>query len=124
MEGGDDVQKRTNINLNHEWTPTSSILALLRTDLDYQKTRNGAINYKGDMVRTGDWRTGYQYHNGFKAAEDERNMDTKYKRLSFRLDSQPFSLWKGEHRLSFKTFASRRDFENVMMIWLLIRQEI
>ncbi|WP_304675041.1 TonB-dependent hemoglobin/transferrin/lactoferrin family receptor [Neisseria bergeri] len=109
----DDIQKRTNINLNHEWTPDSSILALLRTDLDYQKTRNGAINYKGDMVRTGDWRTGYQYHNGFMADRDERNMDTKYKRLSFRLDSQPFSLWKGEHRLSFKTFASRRDFENV-----------
>jgi tonB-dependent hemoglobin receptor len=40
-------------------------------------------------------------------------MDTKYKRITFRLDSQPFSLWKGEHRLSFKTFASRRDFENV-----------
>lgn len=109
----DDIQKRTNINLNHEWTPASSVLALLRTDLDYQKTRNGAINYKGDMVRTGDWRTGYQYHNGFMADRDERNMDTKYKRLSFRLDSQPFSLWKGEHRLSFKTFASRRDFENV-----------
>lgn len=109
----DDVQKRTNINLNHEWTPASSVLALLRTDLDYQKTRNGAINYKGDMVRTGDWRTGYQYHNGFMADRDERNMDTKYKRLSFRLDSQPFSLWQGEHRLSFKTFASRRDFENV-----------
>ncbi|HEZ0938276.1 TPA: TonB-dependent hemoglobin/transferrin/lactoferrin family receptor [Neisseria meningitidis] len=109
----DDIQKRTNINLNHEWTPASSVLSLLRTDLDYQKTRNGAINYKGDMVRTGDWRTGYQYHNGFMADRDERNMDTKYKRLSFRLDSQPFSLWKGEHRLSFKTFASRRDFENV-----------
>lgn len=109
----DDVQKRSNINLNHEWTPDSSILSLLRTDLDYQKTRNGAINYKGDMVRTGDWRTGYQYHNGFMADRDERNMDTKYKRITFRLDSQPFSLWKGEHRLSFKTFASRRDFENV-----------
>lgn len=109
----DDVQKRTNINLNHEWTPASSVLSLLRTDLDYQKTRNGAINYKGDMVRTGDWRTGYQYHNGFMADRDERNMDTKYKRITFRLDSRPFSLWAGEHRLSFKTFASRRDFENV-----------
>lgn len=109
----DDIQKRTNINLSHEWTPASSVLSLLRTDLDYQKTRNGAINYKGDMVRTGDWRTGYQYHNGFMADRDERNMDTKYKRLSFRLDSRPFSLWNGEHRLSFKTFASRRDFENV-----------
>lgn len=110
----DDVQKRTNINLNHEWTPASSVLALLRTDLDYQKTRNGAINYKGDMVRgIGNWDTGFQYHNGFMADRDERNMDTKYKRITFRLDSQPFSLWKGEHRLSFKTFASRRDFENV-----------
>lgn len=109
----DDIQKRTNINLNHEWTPASSVLSLLRTDLDYQETRNGAINYKGDMVRTGDWRTGYQYHNGFMADRDERNMDTKYKRITFRLDSQPFSLWAGEHRLSFKTFASRRDFENV-----------
>lgn len=109
----DDIQKRTNINLSHEWTPASSVLSLLRTDLDYQKTRNGAINYKGDMVRTGDWRTGYQYHNGFMADRDERNMDTKYKRITFRLDSQPFSLWAGEHRLSFKTFASRRDFENV-----------
>lgn len=109
----DDIQKRTNINLSHEWTPASSVLSLLRTDLDYQKTRNGAINYKGDMVRTGDWRTGYQYHNGFMADRDERNMDTKYKRITFRLDSQPLSLWKGEHRLSFKTFASRRDFENV-----------
>ena len=108
----DDVQKRTNINLNHEWTPASSVLALLRTDLDYQKTRNGAINYKGDMV-LGNWDTGFQYHNGFMAGRDERNMDTKYKRITFRLDSQPFSLWKSEHRLSFKTFASRRDFENV-----------
>nr|WP_311459487.1 TonB-dependent hemoglobin/transferrin/lactoferrin family receptor [uncultured Neisseria sp.] len=99
----DDVQKRINVNLNHEWTPDSSILSLLRTDLDYQKTRNGAINYKGDIESTGNW----------MSDRDERNMDTKYKRLSFRLDSQPFSLWKGEHRFSFKTFASRRDFENV-----------
>ena len=39
-------------------------------------------------------------------------MDTRFKRITLRLDSQPLQLG-GQHRLSFKTFASRRDFENL-----------
>ncbi|MFP5075210.1 TonB-dependent hemoglobin/transferrin/lactoferrin family receptor [Neisseria sp. WLZKY-1] len=109
----DDVQKRKNVNLSHEWTPDAGRIALVKTDLDYQKTRNGAINYKGDMNREGDWRSGYTYTKGFLADRDERNMDTRYKRFSLRIDSQSLSLFNTKHRLSFKTFISRRDFENV-----------
>ena len=41
-----------------------------------------------------------------------RSMDTTFKRITLRLDSQPLQLG-GQHRLSFKAFASRRDFENL-----------
>lgn len=39
-------------------------------------------------------------------------MDTRFKRFTLRMDSQPLQLG-GQHRLSFKTFASRREFENL-----------
>ncbi|ENS8995553.1 TonB-dependent receptor [Neisseria gonorrhoeae] len=41
-----------------------------------------------------------------------RSMDTRFKRFTLRMDSQPLQLG-GQHRLSFKTFASRREFENL-----------
>ena len=41
-----------------------------------------------------------------------RSMDTTFKRITLRMDSQPLQMG-GQHRLSFKTFASQREFENL-----------
>ncbi|WP_439294126.1 TonB-dependent hemoglobin/transferrin/lactoferrin family receptor [Lonepinella sp. BR2882] len=109
----DDYQKRINTNLFYEWKPTkNTLISLLRADFDYQKTENGATNYKGDYDRTGDWRNGYDYTKGKPFNVDDRNMETKYKRFSLRLDSQPFQLG-GDHLLSFKSYIAQRDFENI-----------
>ena len=111
----DDTQKRLNTNLYYQWTPKSSWLSLLQTDFDYQKTENGAINYKGnrDVIIGGNWRTGYIYQDKSPVVNlDNRNNQTKYKRFTLRLDSQPFQ-FLGNHQLSFKAFTARRDFENI-----------
>ncbi len=42
----------------------------------------------------------------------DRRIDSEYKRLTLRLDSQPLQ-WGGAHILSFKTFIGRRDFETI-----------
>ena len=100
----DDKHRRFNGNLHYEWMPDSEWLALLRADADYQKTGLDAVNYKG----TRNWSTQVPELDEIY----DRRINSAYKRLSLRLDSQPLR-WGGEHILSFKTFLSRRDFETV-----------
>ena len=107
----DDVNKRRNANLFYEWTPDSNWLSLLKADIDYQKTKVAAVNYKGSFPM--DYSTWTRNYNQKDLDEIyNRSMDTRFKRITLRLDSQPLQLG-GQHRLSFKTFASRRDFENL-----------
>ena len=107
----DDVNRRRNANLFYEWTPQSGWLSLVKADIDYQRTKVSAINYKGLFpTNYTTWETEY----GKKEVGEiyNRSMDTRFKRITLRLDSQPIQLG-GQHRLSFKAFASRRDFENL-----------
>ena len=107
----DDVNKRRNANLFYEWTPDSNWLSLLKADFDYQKTKVAAVNNKGSFPM--DYSTWTRNYNQKDLDEIyHRSMDTRFKRFTLRLDSQPLQLG-GQHRLSFKTFASRRDFENL-----------
>ena len=107
----DDVNKRRNANLFYEWTPDSNWLSLLKADFDYQKTKVAAVNNKGSFPM--DYPTWTRNYNQKDLDEIyNRSMDTRFKRITLRLDSQPLQLG-GQHRLSFKAFASRRDFENL-----------
>ncbi|HEZ5564416.1 TPA: TonB-dependent hemoglobin/transferrin/lactoferrin family receptor [Neisseria meningitidis] len=108
----DDVNRRRNANLFYEWTPDSNWLSSLKADFDYQKTKVAAINYKGLFpTNYTTWET--EYHKKEVGEIYNRSMDTRFKRFTLRLDSHPLQLGGGRHRLSFKTFASRRDFENL-----------
>ena len=107
----DDVNRRRNANLFYEWTPDSNWLSLLKADFDYQKTKVAAVNNKGSFPM--DYSTWTRNYNQKDLDEIyNRSMDTRFKRITLRLDSQPLQLG-GQHRLSFKTFASQRDFENL-----------
>ncbi|HEZ5487125.1 TPA: TonB-dependent hemoglobin/transferrin/lactoferrin family receptor [Neisseria meningitidis] len=109
----DDVNRRRNANLFYEWMPDSNWLSSLKADFDYQKTKVAAINYKGLFpTNYTTWET--EYHKKEVGEIYNRSMDTRFKRFTLRLDSHPLQLGGGgRHRLSFKTFASRRDFENL-----------
>lgn len=110
----DDTQKRFNGNLYYEWAPESKVISSVRTDLDYQKIENGAINYKGSYDRVGgSWREGYIYAKGALYNVDNRNLITKYKRASLRIDSNPFELFSSEHRLTLNGYLASRRFENI-----------
>ena len=107
----DDVNRRRNANLFYEWTPQSGWLSLVKADIDYQRTKVSAVNYKGLFpTNYTTWET--EYDKKEVGEIYNRSMDTRFKRFTLRLDSQPLQLG-GQHRLSFKTFASRRDFENL-----------
>ncbi len=107
----DDVNRRRNANLFYEWTPDSNWLSLLKADFDYQKTKVAAVNNKGSFPM--DYSTWTRNYNQKDLDEIyNRSMDTTFKRITLRMDSQPLQLG-GQHRLSFKTFASQRDFENL-----------
>lgn len=110
----DDLQKRLNVNAFYEWTPEKNpILGKARADLDYQKTENGAVNYKGTYDRVGgDWRTGYDYAKGALFNDDYRNMITTYQRASLLFEGQPFHLG-GDHLLTLRSYVAQREFENV-----------
>lgn len=107
----DDVNKRRNANLFYEWTPDSRAISLLKADFDYQKTKMAAVNHKGSYPM--DYSTWTRNWNQKDLDEIlNRSMDTRFKRLTLRLDSQPFRLG-GQHRLSFKAFGSQRNFETL-----------
>lgn len=107
----DDVNRRRNANLFYEWTPDSNWLSLLKADFDYQKTKVAAVNHKGSFPM--DYSTWTRNYNQKDLDEIyNRSMDTTFKRITLRMDSQPLQMG-GQHRLSFKTFASQREFENL-----------
>lgn len=107
----DDVNRRRNANLFYEWTPDSNWLSLLKADFDYQKTKVAAVNNKGSFPM--DYSTWTRNYNQKDLDEIyNRSMDTTFKRITLRMDSQPLQMG-GQHRLSFKTFASQREFENL-----------
>ena len=107
----DDVNRRRNANLFYEWTPDSNWLSLLKADFDYQKTKVAAVNNKGSFPM--DYSTWTRNYNQKDLDEIyNRSMDTTFKRITLRMDSQPLQIG-GQHRLSFKTFASQREFENL-----------
>lgn len=107
----DDVNRRRNANLFYEWTPDSNWLSLLKADFDYQKTKVAAVNYKGSFpMNYSTWTRNYNQKDLDEIYN--RSMDTTFKRITLRMDSQPLQLG-GQHRLSFKTFASQREFENL-----------
>lgn len=108
----DDVNRRRNANLFYEWMPDSNWLSSLKADFDYQKTKVAAVNNKGSFPM--DYSTWTRNYNQKDLDEIyNRSMDTRFKRFTLRLDSHPLQLGGGRHRLSFKTFVSRRDFENL-----------
>lgn len=111
----DDVNRRRNANLFYEWTPDSYAISLVKADFDYQKTKVASVNYKGSFPedRTQD---PYTYFWNQKDLDEiyNRSMNTRFKRISLRLDSQPFKL-VGQHRLSFKIFGSSRDFDSLSL---------
>ncbi len=107
----DDVNKRRNANVFYEWTPDSRAVSLVKADFDYQKTKMAAVNHKGSFPM--DYSTWTRNWNQKDLDEIlNRSMDTRFKRLTLRVDSQPFNL-AGQHRLSFKAFGSQRDFETL-----------
>ncbi|WP_118856540.1 TonB-dependent hemoglobin/transferrin/lactoferrin family receptor [Haemophilus haemolyticus] len=109
----DDYERRFNGNIFYEWKADKNpIIGLVRTDLDYQKIENGAINYKGTYDAHGGWRD-RTYTKGALQNVDNRNMKTEYKRATLRVDSQPFSFIGGDHVLSFRTYVAQRDFKNI-----------
>lgn len=109
----DDYEKRFNSNLFYEWKlEKNPFIGLIRTDFDYQRIENGAINYKGKYDSHGSY-PNYTYTKGYLQNLDNRNMKTEYKRATLRVDSQPFSLFGGEHLLSFRTYVAQRDFKNI-----------
>ena len=97
----DDVNRRRNANLFYEWTPQSGWLSLVKADIDYQRTKVSAVNYKGLFpTNYTTWET--EYDKKEVGEIYNRSMDTRFKRFTLRLDSQPLQLG-GQHRLSFKT---------------------
>lgn len=110
-----DYTKRRNFNAYYEYTPDSEALALLRIDADYQKTLVGALNHKGNYPTdwsSPDWPKPYQWDNPELDNVYQRDMRTRFKRLSLRADSQPLQ-WGGEHTLSLRSFIGEREFENL-----------
>ena len=105
----DDRAKRDTINIFYEYMPDSKIIALVKTDLDYQKTETSAINDEG--LRSKD--DGGPFYKDVKTPNDRniRIFNTKFKRINFRIDSQPLTLRNTTHTLSFKTSFSEREFD-------------
>lgn len=101
----DDQHRRLNHNIFYEYTPDSPYLALIKVDYDRQNTHIAAVNYKGSE----DWLTK-------KPVLDEvanRQMKTRFDRLSIRADSQPLASAFGEHQLTVRSDISERKFENI-----------
>jgi tonB-dependent hemoglobin/transferrin/lactoferrin receptor family protein len=106
----DDYQKIDTINTNYQYIPNSGPIALIRADVDYQKTKLGSINYKGDYVSSD------SIDKKSVDKIDNRQTPATYKRFSLRIDSQPINLL-GDHRFSLQTYMSKRHFENVNDDW-------
>ena len=110
----DDQQKLDSINTFYEFIPDNSQwLDKARLDLDFQKVESGAINYKGNYDRHGNWIDGYSYTKGMMTERDYRLNKSKYKRVSGELHFMPFDLGTTNHTVFTKVSLSERDFKNV-----------
>lgn len=105
----DDRAKRDTVNVFYEYLPDSKVISLLKVDADYQKTETSAYNYEGYRAQDATaW-------SAAKPAEpsdtDLRFFNTRFKRINFRLDTQPLDLWTTNHTFSLKTSFSERKFD-------------
>ena len=105
----DDRAKRDTINVFHEYLPDSKAIALVKTDVDYQKAETLAINDEGFRAKD----DGGPFYEAVKTP-NERNIrifNTKFKRINFRIDSQPLDLLSIIHTFSLKTSFSEKKFD-------------
>ena len=102
----DDHAKRDTVNIFYEYMPESKIISLAKVDADYQKTETSAYNYKGRRsTEDGGYanvREPSRYNFKF--------FNTEFKRIHFKVDSQPFDLF-ANHTLSLRTSFSERKFD-------------
>ncbi|WP_105895409.1 TonB-dependent hemoglobin/transferrin/lactoferrin family receptor [Haemophilus influenzae] len=103
----DDRAKRDTVNVFYEYLPNSKVISLVKVDLDYQKTQTAAYNYEGFRSKDDGGSSGYREPSD----NNLRFFNTKFKRVNFRIDSQPFDLNMGSHTFSFKTSISERKFD-------------
>lgn len=105
----DDRAKRDTINVFYEYLPDSKIIALVKTDVDYQKAQTAAYNYEGYRAQAA---TSYSPAKPEEPSDNNlRFFNTKFKRINFRVDSQPIDLGTSSHTFSLKTAVSERKFD-------------
>lgn len=105
----DDRAKRDTVNVFYEYLPDSKVIALVKTDVDYQKTQTTAYNYEGSRSK---YDGGSSYNDTRKPSDNNfRFFNTKFKRVNFRIDSQPIDLGTSNHTFSFKSSISERKFD-------------
>lgn len=105
----DDRAKRDTINVFYEYLPDSKVIALVKTDVDYQKTQTAAYNYEGYRAEPA---TSYSPAKTREPSDNNlRFFNTKFKRINFRIDSQPIDLGIGSHTFSLRTAISERKFD-------------
>ena len=89
--------------------PDSKMISLVKTDVDYQKTQTAAYNYEGYRAKPA---TAWSPATPREPSDNNlRFFNTKFKRINFRVDSQPNDLGIGSHTFSFKTSISERRFD-------------
>ena len=105
----DDRAKRDTVNVFYEYLPDSKVIALVKTDVDYQKAQTTAYNYEGYRAREA---TAYSPAESAKPSDNNlRFFNTEFKRINLRIDSQPIDLRIGSHTFSFKSSISERKFD-------------
>ncbi|TDN43552.1 TonB-dependent hemoglobin/transferrin/lactoferrin family receptor [Haemophilus haemolyticus] len=104
----DDRAKRDTVSIFYEYLPDSKVIALVKTDVDYQKTQTAAYNYEG--YRAQDATSWSPAKPAEPSDTDLRFFNTKFKRINFRVDSQPFDLF-ANHTFSLRTSFSERKFD-------------
>ena len=105
----DDRSKRDTINVFYEYLPDSKVIALVKTDVDYQKTQTAAYNYEGYRAKPA---TAWSPAKPSEPSDNNlRFFNTKFKRINFRIDSQPIGLGLGSHTFSFRSAISERKFD-------------
>ena len=104
----DDRAKRDTVNVFYEYLPDSKVIALVKTDVDYQKTQTLAYNYEGARSKDDG---GSPYNETRKLSDyNFRFLNTKFKRINFRIDTQPIDLGMNNHTFSVKSSISERNF--------------
>lgn len=105
----DDRHERNTVNAFYEYTPDSKWLALIKADVDYQKTETAAINYEGTRFEPA---TPWSSAQPAKPSDTNiRIFSTDFQRLNLRMDTQPLKLGNTSHSFSLKTSVSKRHFD-------------